>query len=708
MARVVGIDLGSYSVKVVHIEPRGRGGMEVLAYGEALVPPPAEGIDAASSMPDRHSAALAELRQRGLLEGDVFITGLPGDAAAVRTLKFPFSDAKKIAEALPFALESEIPLDLDEIVLSWATLGARARKSGPAETEVLVAWARKDAVQNLLNLLAVHGIDPRHVEFDALALDDLFDGLFHKPEAPDGPSELSELRTPGGTVIEVGEGAPEPATAIVDIGHRRTTVCVLAGGRVVSAHSILHGGAEATRALSRAIGLPLIEAERGKRKEAFIEVTGARAQFPEQEQISEVLKGAYAPIVRRLRQVFQATISTSRVRVVKVILTGGGSRVLNMDRHLSEELNVKVARPRELAVAMKAQLPLDAGEEGAPEAALAFAYAMSGAQGSKTRARIDFRTGEFAWKGDFDFLREKAGAFAAWAAVLLLLLGTSGIARAFVLGSTEDSLVKQELQLCREITGQDQDSFTRCMALIQERINGQAAFSVPERSAADTYLEIARRLPPSGQLRRKITELDITSERVKMRGLTSTYEGIDTMVERLQGGRCFSLVEKGKAQNKGNDVDFNITITLDCAAAPGDGKDPPPPPPPGLGTPTATFTPPPSGTSTALPPPPAAVGSRSLLPEASRSDPDGTAFSGAAAAADGDGEAKRSGRLTPEEIEERRERLKKLREEREARRASRLGADGMNPLVAPRNPAMRDRFGKTKLTDPMGEDAEME
>jgi Tfp pilus assembly PilM family ATPase len=344
MARIVGIDLGSYSVKVIHLEPKARGAFEVLKYGESVLPQ-LEGD--ATPLADKHSAALSELKQRGLLEGDVYVTGLPGDAAAVRTLKFPFNDAKKIAEALPFALESEIPLDLDEIVISSAVLGptVKARRESSSETEVLVAYAKKDAVQDVLDLLAPHGIDPRHVEFDALALDDLYDGLF-KPARTSGSSAggegPTELKTHGGTIIEMGEGAPDPAVAIVDIGHRKTTVCVLAGDavatekgdkdgpqRVVSAHTLLHGGADATRALAKAIGLPLMEAERGKRKEAFIEVAGARAQFPEQQQISEVLKSAYAPIVRRLRQIFQATISTARVRVVKVVVVGGGSRVLN-------------------------------------------------------------------------------------------------------------------------------------------------------------------------------------------------------------------------------------------------------------------------------------------------------------------------------------------------------------------------------------------
>lgn len=700
MARIVGLDLGSYSVKVVHLESKSRGGFEVTRFGEALVPAPEDGVDAAWSLAVRHRVALTELQQKGLLEGDTFVSGLPGDAAAVRTLRFPFSDLKKITEALPFALESEIPLDLEEIVLSWSVLGptARAKRDGTNETEVLVAYAKKDAVQEHLNLLASFDIDPRHVEFSPLALDDLHDHLFSKAPQNEGPSEL---RTPGGTVIEMGEGAPEPALALVDIGHRSTAVCLLAGDRVVSAQTILHGGADATRALSRAIGLPLVEAERGKRKEAFIEVAGARAQFPEQQQISEVLKGAYAPIVKRLRQIFQAAISNARVRVVRVVLVGGGSGVLNLDRHLAEELNVKVARGREVDVALRAQLGIEQQESGAPQAAIALAYALSGVSGTRTRARIDFRSAEFSYHGDFDFLRDKAPALGAWAAAIFVLFLFSGVARAWVLGNTEDELTQKELETCKQITGQDIDSFSRCLALIQERVSGAGGFALPERSAVDTYLEIAHRLPASSEVKRKILELDITSERVKMRGTTSSYEAIDLMVEKLQGGRCFSLVEKGKAQNKADLVEFNITITLDCVAAPGDAAAQNPPegkaarptsfkrdPKPDAEAASAA-----SGKGAALEGKPELKNPLLTPPDASRRD----ALDGdnVRPAFDADG-ARKPGKLSPEEIEERRERLRKLREERESRRG-RLGELPAAPAINPRS-SVRDRMRKTAGT----------
>lgn len=576
--RIVGLDLGSYSIKVVHVMAKGRtGDFEVAQYDEVLVPPPFDvGDGHMATLRERQSLALKELEAKGALKGDLFVTGLPGDAAAVRTLRFPFSDARKIQQTLPFELEAEIPFDLDDVVISWSVLRQLKTDDGVSETEVLAAYARRESVAEHLELLAEVGVDPRHVEFDALALDDLFDGVW-KHEGPDHMSPVAQ--TPGGTVIETGPDAPAPAIAMVDIGHRRTSVCILEGGRVVSAQTILHGGGDATVKLARELGLSHDDAERGKRKEAFIEVTGAVAQFPEQARVSDILKNAYGPIARRLRQVFQAAVSSPRVRVTKVIVTGGGSRVLNLDRYLAEALNVRVVRAPEITQLLGAALPLDSGGEvslsrpEAPQAGLALGYALSGLRGDKTRARIDFRTGEFAWRGELDFLRERAVPLGAWAAVLLLALSFSGAVKGFVLSSEEEEIQEKQLAACKAITGQDIDSSSRCLAIIQERISGQAGFSLPEMSAVDHYLTVAKRLPPPGTMQRKVTELDANPERVRVQAVVPDFDAVDKVVSGLQGGRCFDAIEKGKARNVNSGVEFNVLIRLDCAKAQGDGKD---------------------------------------------------------------------------------------------------------------------------------------
>jgi general secretion pathway protein L len=686
--RIVGIDLGTSSIKVVVIAPKGRTGTlrnqpsrgsasyDVVTSGEVEVPPPGPDQDVAGSLRERQGEALAELKQRGLLDGDLFVVGLPGDAAAIKMLHFPFNDPDKIATALPYALESEIALDIDEVVYASTSVGPEGAK----DANVMCAYARQEAVQEVLDTMAVVGIDPRHVELDALALGHLWELVL----VPHELEPSSDLRTTGGTVIETTEGGPQPAMAIVDIGHRRTSVCIVHQGRVVSAHTLLHGGADATRALAREIGLSLDEAERGKRKEAFLEVAGADAQFPEQKHISDVLKTAYAPLVRRLRQIVQATLSSSRLRVVKIVLTGGGGRIVNLDRYVGEELNIRVSRASQLSTLLNPGITSVGHDvDGRMEMAQALAYAISGLLGPRSPLRLDFRVGRFAWKGDYEFLRERLPALGAWAAALLLVVGVGSLAQLVMLSRETDALIAKQLAVCESITGEKIESTSRCTSIIGERIKGTVGFQVPEVSAVDVFMEVSRRLPYSTELKRKITELDITAERVRLKGTTTSYEAIDTMVERLSGGRCFHLVEKGKARNINADsVEMNITINLDCAAAPGDGKAIAPPP-----APTAASLAEQSSSSSSSSSASSASSTSSTSSLAPRPPPTG-APPPSPPPAEAGVDAPAINKSSPEQIEARRERLRQLREERAARRRQLLDTP-QNPL------SIRDRLERT-------------
>ena len=220
--RIVGLDLGSASITVVHLESRGRGGdFEVLLYDEEQLQTPfTEGE--ALSRDACYLAAFDALRERGALKGDVFVTGLPGDEVSMRILTFPFSDRRKIAQALPFELGSEIPFDIDEIVFTWRTVersNGRIDTENGNKTDVIVCFVRRETMESHLALLEQVGIDPRHVAFDALILKEIYDYIYD--DKNEGPTSLP-LSTPGGTVIETGPGAPEEAIAIVDIGHQRT------------------------------------------------------------------------------------------------------------------------------------------------------------------------------------------------------------------------------------------------------------------------------------------------------------------------------------------------------------------------------------------------------------------------------------------------------------------------------------------------------
>ena len=569
--RILGLDLGAYSVTLIGIEPKGRTReFEVVSYLEEPLVPAETAEETTLSTLERYEIALSALKEKDAFKNDLIVTGVPGEAAAVRFLRFPFSDPKKIEQALPFELESEIPYDIEDVIYSWTILSGKS--ANDAECEVLVAFSERETVRSYLDLFERVGLDPRHIRFDSLALADCFQrSLF-------GPNAKNESGHDGVEETNVASVSSPSAVAIVDIGHSRTNISIVTAERLFSAQTMLHGGDVATRALAKELGISLEEAERGKSKEAFIEVQGAVAQFDDQAKVSDILKKSYRPIAQRLRQVFLAVRSQYRVNVNRIVLLGGGSGILNLEHYFAETLQIRVQSGRELLPSL-GNLSSLAGSDGQSlandhaEGALALSFAMSALPGGGPTTRIDFRTGEFGWKGDLDFLRERFVALGAWAAVLLMCFAFGGGARAFILSNEADDLRAEQEKACESITGQKIDSASRCLAIIQERIQAQQGDSIPEWSAVDTFLEVSRRMPPVDETPRKVTELDISDERVRLKITTSDFDGVDQIVNALQKGKCFASVEKGKARNIKDGVGFNPQIKIDCDKAPGEAID---------------------------------------------------------------------------------------------------------------------------------------
>ena len=54
--------------------------------------------------------------------GDTILSALPGDRVTWRTFFLPFRDTKKLAQTVPFEMESSVPFGLDEVVVDYQIL----------------------------------------------------------------------------------------------------------------------------------------------------------------------------------------------------------------------------------------------------------------------------------------------------------------------------------------------------------------------------------------------------------------------------------------------------------------------------------------------------------------------------------------------------------------------------------------------------------
>src|SRR5262245_45609880 len=108
--RILGIDLGSWSVKAVMIET-GLRGFEVVAVREARV----KTGDADTKL-ERQIQALQELLLDGKMRADAYVAGFPSEGTTLRFITLPFSDQKRVEATLAGELEDTVPFDLAQAV----------------------------------------------------------------------------------------------------------------------------------------------------------------------------------------------------------------------------------------------------------------------------------------------------------------------------------------------------------------------------------------------------------------------------------------------------------------------------------------------------------------------------------------------------------------------------------------------------------------
>jgi general secretion pathway protein L len=521
---ILGVDLGAHSLKVAELSTGFRQ-LSLVAFHERELPQ-----DGGTYL-DRAAAALRDLiRDKGLLDSTVY-AAMPGDQLSLRLLALPFSDAKKIEQVIGFELESQILAPIEEVVHEHKVVASAATGS-----KVLAAAARKDDVRTQLSRLAETGIESRELFAAPLVYDALADRF------------LSEQ---------------QGAIAVVDVGAEHTNVCVLREGKLLMARTISHGGGHVTRALSKTFRLPEPDAERAKPQEAFAPHSGMGPLSPAQSRMGDAVRTSLMPLVRELRQTFALVRAETGEAVLKVLVCGGGSRLLGLPEYLMEELEV-VCEPLVLGAAE--------GFEEMPEDTTvmpqALAIALAGATG---RREIDFRRGEFAYKADFSFLRAKASYLAA---CVLAVLATA----AFDAYAALHQLRRDEASLDQRLKTESAELFGETVGdpeLVSKRIKQGIKMDelpVPAETAYDLLDDISRAMPDPTKVKLDVTELDIKNKKTFIKGTTDSSSAVDDIANFLSKIKCFESekndsVVKGPIQNVPGQQElkqFTLTIASKC------------------------------------------------------------------------------------------------------------------------------------------------
>lgn len=599
---IIGIDLGSYAVKVARLDAGFRS-MHLLSIEEQRLPRPesrhAEGETAAEGEDHAHADAAAEdslleLQLRALeqllhnqkTKGETSVVAL-GSEVTLRLVEMPFADPKKVGQALPFELAGQLMTDLDDQIVDQSLArpmpvrSATATAAGDDEPSSLwlAGCAPRPLVQERLAELAALGLDPRLCASTALAGAALFMEAARSKAAP-------------------GEAGPELPLWIIDLGHRTTHVCAIApspsrsGQVLVSfARTIARGGEQLTRSLARALAVDLGRAEELKHMHGI----AADAE----PRITTALREALRPLLRDLRQTLSAYVACYGEPPRSIHLTGGTAQLAGLAELINQELGIETKALLPPSGAqwlqntqrdLRAALSVGASDDGVgrthvipgsmlvrrwPTGAAAVGLALAGATAAP---QLNFRKGELSYRTDYAFVREKAPYLLAFAAALLSCVVIWAWASLKVLEKESERLRLQLISETTALFGEPRTNGQKVSAELMSVLSADkgSGQSVPTVSALDLLEDISRVAPKTqagGSAHLDVVELNISRKKTELKATAGSAQYADDLAAALAKLPCFKNVQKGKVltvrnigpDNKPVDVkQFSLEITTTC------------------------------------------------------------------------------------------------------------------------------------------------
>jgi type IV pilus assembly protein PilM len=321
--RVIGLDIGSYSVKALGVDFTGTTQkIECLAISET---------DRETRQNGRNPEVLTELIKTCLAEGRIVdkdvVVMVSGSQVFIRRITMPPMPKEELDEVIPFEVQKYVSIPADKIAMDYMIVGEK-EVDGINKLDVILVAAPKELVEQELSIARAAGLKPVAVSVAPLVQWKTF--------------ELcnSEQR--------------DKVSAMVDIGYERTVISFFNKGVLEFTRSINLGGNDVTKSL---ISAPISEGGKELRTLIYDDADALKREhgFPSPGEVGTTKEGiSFANLSMLMRPVLEKLLSEIKTsfdfytteflvsHVEKIIISGGGSELKGLREFLANELGIEV------------------------------------------------------------------------------------------------------------------------------------------------------------------------------------------------------------------------------------------------------------------------------------------------------------------------------------------------------------------------------
>lgn len=303
-ARVLGIDIGTTSIKLVEVEKRGKSLMlenyglletkDYLSRGNAAIQTSALKISERDI-----SQLLSKLLKEINPKTKNAIVSIPVYNAFFVTIDMPTLQPNEADAALKFQVKQYVPLPMDHVNIEWIKMDSFQNEKGQDMSRYLIVAVPLTIINGMKKIFESVGITLRALEVEHQSL-------------------IRSLLSP-----------KDPIVQIIDIGGESTGIYIVEGGISKRSTQIDSGGSSLTKSLARSLNISPLRAEELKKYKGLL---GSGGEY----EISQALHPFLDIILNECGRIRNEFERTSKKKVSEIVLVGGGSNLAGIDRYVKD------------------------------------------------------------------------------------------------------------------------------------------------------------------------------------------------------------------------------------------------------------------------------------------------------------------------------------------------------------------------------------
>jgi type IV pilus assembly protein PilM len=319
MPEIIGLDIGSHSIKLVGLKMTSKGPF-LTRVGMKEIPPGTDKEDV-----DKLSQILKALFKEAGLETKKVRMTVVGSGVQIKRISVPSLPKAELKEAVRWEIKDHLPFPVETAQIDFHILNEYV-EDNVKKLDLITVACPKHLVDRTLSIAERAGLQPIHLDVSPFA-------LWNTLSAWDR--------------IKKGE-----TVALIDMGAEKTGIYIFKDGILQFSREVTPAGADITRAVMEGVGSsgeahPIYERSEKIKQEIGIPSEPSQERMSDKSASLSKLSFLVRPVLERLAAEIGRSLDYYRSqfneeRIDRILLTGGGANLKNIVSYLANDLRLPV------------------------------------------------------------------------------------------------------------------------------------------------------------------------------------------------------------------------------------------------------------------------------------------------------------------------------------------------------------------------------